>query len=199
MLLQKGAFWSLSTMKPSVHLCVLSANCQSKAALVAPLVSCIETTGAAFKVFTSKSSPHPLSPHRHPPPPLLSTLEWCGEIAAWRETRFFVIVMRPSRGQRCQQQYDSQRRSANWSPSLKSPPPTSLSAFSHTLRLSSPSECTQALRLAFHPSFLLLYKTLVHKGTLPCLELCAVAKTETAAGCEELITPRRHSVCEILK
>lgn len=93
-----------------------------------PVVS-VHLLHPLIRVFSSKSSPHPLSPcsPTHPPEP------WGGAgglLHGW-SLAFFVIVMRPSRGQRCQrQQYDSQRRSAHWAP--PSPPPPSLSLHSVT-------------------------------------------------------------------
>lgn len=156
-----------------------------------PVVS-VHLLHPLIRVFSSKSSPRPLSPcsPTHPPVPWGGT---GGLLHGW-SLAFFVIVMRPSRGQRCQrQQYDSQRRSAHWDP-----PPLSLPAFSHTLRLSSSSECTQALHAVHHPSFLPPYKT--PESTK---EFCLLwsflpwrrQRRQLAARGRESITPLRCSVC----
>lgn len=188
--LSKGAFFDLSPpRKPSVHLCVLSATCFMH-----------WNNRSRFKSVYLQKQPPSIVASKTPPPPasVYPGVVWGDCCMAGDSLLCHCNEAKPG----------PEVSAAVWFPEtlcklkpLPEIPPShiSLSAFSHTLRLSSPSECTQALRLAFHPSFLLLYKTLVHKGTLPRLELCAVAKTETAAGCGESITPHRHSVCEILK
>lgn len=178
----KKKLWSFSTKKAfKALMCFVSewpVDLVGKS--VVPVVASVHR-----QVYLQKQLPLCLTD----PTPLLSTLDQRSEIARWLLA--FVIVIRPSQGQRCQH-YDSQTRSACWSLSLSEMllhPPT----FNHTppfspqtlksvwTRWGSPS-CLPPLP---PPAFTASFSPSAHKETLPHLDcLYAVAKTETAAGCE---------------
>lgn len=118
----------------------------------------------------------PIVPHR---PPSHSCPAWSSEARLLDGLLAFVIVMRPSQGQRCQQ-YDSQRRSANLSLSLSEMllnPPTSL-LHSITLPFSAPTPKSvwmhwgspSRLPPLLPPAFIASFFSSVHKETLPHLD-----------------------------